>query len=173
MLLGLPIRSDLIGAIAGVVMVFAVDFIEWIRVDDPIGAVAVHGFCGIWGTLGLGLFATGQFGLPGPTGADMSAPIEGLVLRRWHDAARIAAHRQATGIIACVRCRRWLLMYGVKALGVLRISPEGTSSRASTSSSTVRPPTTPSPPTRATRRSRPASAAEASKAPAPTISVGD
>ena len=31
-------------------------------IDDPIGAVAVHGFCGIWGTWALGLFATGQFG---------------------------------------------------------------------------------------------------------------
>ena len=59
-----------IGAIAGVVVVLGVDFIEWLRVDDPIGAVAVHGVCGIWGTLSLGLFATGQYGLPGPTGAD-------------------------------------------------------------------------------------------------------
>ena len=33
----------------------------------------MHGFCGIWGTLSLGLFATGQFGAPAPTGADNSA----------------------------------------------------------------------------------------------------
>ena len=59
-------------------MVFGVDLIEHLRVDDPIGAVAVHGFCGIWGTLSLGLFATGQFGVPGPTGADTSTVVEGL-----------------------------------------------------------------------------------------------
>ena len=57
-------RSDAIaiGAIAGVIMVLAVDFIEWLRVDDPIGAFAVHGACGIWGTLSLGLFAVGNYG---------------------------------------------------------------------------------------------------------------
>ena len=56
----------------------AVDFVEWLRVDDPIGAVAVHGACGIFGTLSLGLFATGQYGLPGPLGADTSIRVEGL-----------------------------------------------------------------------------------------------
>src|SRR5262245_12066469 len=59
-----------IGAIAGIVVVVGVDFLERVRIDDPIGAVPVHGLCGIWGTLSLGLFATGQYGVPGPTGAD-------------------------------------------------------------------------------------------------------
>jgi Amt family ammonium transporter len=70
--------SVIIGIVAGAVMLYAVDFIEWIRIDDPIGAVAVHGFCGIWGTWAIGLFATGQFGLPTTTGADNSVPVEGL-----------------------------------------------------------------------------------------------
>ena len=68
----------IIGAIAGVVVVLGVDLIEWLRIDDPIGAVPVHGFCGIWGTLSLGLFATGQFGVPGPTGADTTTVVTGL-----------------------------------------------------------------------------------------------
>ena len=50
-----------------------VDLIECLRIDDPVGAVAVHGFCGIWGTLSLGLFACGKYGAPTPTGADNSA----------------------------------------------------------------------------------------------------
>jgi Amt family ammonium transporter len=54
----------IIGAVAGVVVVLGIDFIEWLRIDDPIGAVAVHGFAGIWGTWSLGLFATGQYGTP-------------------------------------------------------------------------------------------------------------
>jgi Amt family ammonium transporter len=54
----------IIGAIAGVVVVLGIDFIEWLRIDDPIGAVAVHGFAGVWGTWSLGLFATGQWGTP-------------------------------------------------------------------------------------------------------------
>src|SRR6185369_4297035 len=73
-----PFGAICIGLIAGVIMVFGVDFVEWLRVDDPIGAVAVHGVCGIFGTLSLGLFATGQYGLPGSTGADTSTTVDGL-----------------------------------------------------------------------------------------------
>ncbi len=49
------------GFIAGIILVEGVRFIEWkLKVDDPVGAVAVHGLCGIWGTLAVGLFdATG------------------------------------------------------------------------------------------------------------------
>src|SRR3954453_706082 len=59
-----------IGAIAGIVVPLGIDLLEHLRIDDPIGAVPVHMMAGIWGTLSLGLFATGQFGLPTPTGAD-------------------------------------------------------------------------------------------------------
>jgi Amt family ammonium transporter len=40
--------------------VYGVDLIEWLRIDDPIGAVAVHGMAGVWGTLATGLFAVPQ-----------------------------------------------------------------------------------------------------------------
>src|ERR1044072_7635398 len=48
------------------------------RIDDPIGAVPVHGMCGIWGTLSLGYFASGQFGATGAFAPDNSAPLKGL-----------------------------------------------------------------------------------------------
>lgn len=48
----------IIGAIAGVIVVFAVPFFDRIRIDDPVGAVAVHGVCGAWGVIAVGLFAT-------------------------------------------------------------------------------------------------------------------
>src|SRR5205085_3653170 len=70
--------SVAIGAIAGVVAVMAVEALEHFRIDDPIGAVPVHMVCGIWGTLSLGFFATGQYGLPGVTGADHSLSVTGL-----------------------------------------------------------------------------------------------
>ena len=38
-------------------MVFAVLFFDRIRIDDPVGAISVHGVCGIWGTLSIGIFA--------------------------------------------------------------------------------------------------------------------
>ncbi|KXS42596.1 MULTISPECIES: ammonium transporter [unclassified Candidatus Frackibacter] len=46
-----------IGALAGILIVFAVEFIDKLRVDDPVGAVAVHGVCGAFGTLMVGLLA--------------------------------------------------------------------------------------------------------------------
>ena len=57
----------IIGLVAGVIVVIGVDLVEHFRVDDPIGAVAVHGCCGIWGTWAVGLFATGQYGATATT----------------------------------------------------------------------------------------------------------
>jgi len=51
--------SILVGAVGGVIVVFAVDFIDKVlKVDDPVGAISVHGVCGIWGVLAVGLFAS-------------------------------------------------------------------------------------------------------------------
>jgi Amt family ammonium transporter len=53
----------IIGAIAGVLVVFSVFFVErTLKVDDPVGAISVHGTCGAWGVLSLGLFADGAYG---------------------------------------------------------------------------------------------------------------
>ena len=73
-----PLGAICLGFIAGVVVVIGVWVLEWFRVDDPIGAVPVHGFAGIWGTLSLGFFASGKFGATGATGADNSSPVAGL-----------------------------------------------------------------------------------------------
>jgi len=53
----------LIGGIAGVLVCAAVFFIERaLRIDDPVGAISVHGVCGLWGILSLGLLADGTYG---------------------------------------------------------------------------------------------------------------
>jgi Amt family ammonium transporter len=55
--------SILIGAIAGVLVVVAAMFVEQkLKIDDPVGAVAVHGVNGAWGILALGLFSNGSYG---------------------------------------------------------------------------------------------------------------
>ncbi len=52
-----PGMSVIIGAVAGVLVVFSVFFFDRIKIDDPVGAVSVHGVCGAWGLLSIGLFA--------------------------------------------------------------------------------------------------------------------
>ncbi len=55
--------SVLIGAVAGVLVVAAVFFVDHkLKIDDPVGAIAVHGVNGFWGVLALGLFADGTYG---------------------------------------------------------------------------------------------------------------
>ena len=51
-----PTDAIIIGAIGGAIIVFAVAFIDKIKLDDPVGAIAVHLICGIWGTLAVGIF---------------------------------------------------------------------------------------------------------------------
>ena len=52
-----PVGAVLAGAVAGVIVVGSVAFFDRIRIDDPVGAISVHGVCGLWGTLAVGLFA--------------------------------------------------------------------------------------------------------------------
>jgi len=60
-----PNESVIIGLIGGAIVVFAVSLLEKLKLDDPVGAIAVHLGCGIWGTLAVGIFgnmaSTSQF----------------------------------------------------------------------------------------------------------------
>jgi len=51
-----------IGLVAGALMFASVRFLDAMGIDDPVGAVSVHGTCGLWGLLSLGLFADGTYG---------------------------------------------------------------------------------------------------------------
>lgn len=53
-----PTDAVLIGCIAGVIIVFGIALIDKLKLDDPVGAVAVHLICGIWGTLAVGIFGS-------------------------------------------------------------------------------------------------------------------
>jgi Amt family ammonium transporter len=67
-----PAAAVLIGVVAGLLVVWVVALLErMFRVDDPVGAIAVHGAAGAWGALAVGLFADGTYGVgwngvPGP-----------------------------------------------------------------------------------------------------------
>ncbi len=119
-----PTGAILLGAIAGVIVVVAVDVLEWLRIDDPIGAVPVHGICGIWGTLSLGFFACGQYGATGPLAADNSAPLTGL----FYGGGLTVLTAQAIGSLIVTSATfsvALALMYAVKAARYLRVSEEG------------------------------------------------
>jgi Amt family ammonium transporter len=58
-----PVGAVIIGAMAGVLVIWSVLFVERVlKVDDPVGAISVHGTCGAFGCLCIGLFANGQYG---------------------------------------------------------------------------------------------------------------
>ncbi len=57
-----PIVAAFIGVSAGILVIFVAGFIEKRGIDDPVGAIAVHGACGLYGVLAVGLFANGRYG---------------------------------------------------------------------------------------------------------------
>jgi Amt family ammonium transporter len=119
-----PTGAVLLGGIAGVVVVVAVDVLEYLRIDDPIGAVPVHGICGIWGTLSLGLFASGQYGATGPLAADNSAPLTGL----FYGGGMTVLTAQMIGSAAIVGATFFTslaMFYVLHLMGYLRVSQEG------------------------------------------------
>ena len=87
--------SFVIGAIAGILVVYAVFFIDQkLKIDDPVGAVAVHGVNGAWGVLSLGLFADGTYG-DGWNG--VAGGVKGLF---YGDAGQLVA--QIIGVITAI-----------------------------------------------------------------------
>ncbi len=58
-----PFEALVAGAIGGGIIVLAVKFFDKIKIDDPVGAISVHGVCGIWGTLCVAIFGGADFGV--------------------------------------------------------------------------------------------------------------
>lgn len=121
-----PFGALMIGVVAGVVVGGGVDLLEWFRIDDPVGAVPVHGLAGIWGTLSLGLFACGKYGASGPTGADDSAASVVTGLFYGGGSAQLVAQLIGSASVTVATFAVGMaLMYAVKAIGKLRVSKEG------------------------------------------------
>ena len=88
------VSAVVIGAIAGVLVIESVLFIDRIlKVDDPVGAISVHGVCGAFGTLCVGIFADGSYG-DGWNG--VPGTVRGLL---YGDASQLAA--EAIGVVTC------------------------------------------------------------------------
>jgi len=119
-----PTGSIILGAIAGVIVVVAAEVLEYLRIDDPIGAVPVHGICGIWGTLSLGLFASGEYGVTGTIAADNSAPLTGLFYGGGFQVLAAQAIGSAIVTVSTFAVAMAVMTF-VNALGQLRVSKEG------------------------------------------------
>src|SRR5262245_27333917 len=120
-----PFGAIAIGAIAGVVMILVVDLTEWLRIDDPCGAFAVHGACGIWGTLSLGLFAVGIYGLPGASGSDTTGGRVTGLLYGGNANQLVAQIKGSATIVAFTLAAGLIVMFSLKAIGALRVSEAG------------------------------------------------
>ncbi|GAC1416212.1 MAG: ammonium transporter [Acidobacteriaceae bacterium] len=119
-----PTGSIILGAIAGAIVIGGVELLEYLRIDDPIGAVPVHGICGIWGTLSLGLFAVGKYGATGPLAPDNSAPLKGL----FYGGGLTLFKAQFIGsaiITFSTFAVAMLVMWVVNAAGLLRVEKKG------------------------------------------------
>jgi Amt family ammonium transporter len=57
-----PVGAFIIGLVAGVLVIWSVSFFDKMKIDDPVGAISVHGANGAWGVLAVGLFADGTYG---------------------------------------------------------------------------------------------------------------
>ncbi len=102
----------LIGAIAGVIVVYSVLFIEKkLKVDDPVGAISVHGVNGAWGVLSLGLFANGTYG-------DGFNGVEGTVRGLFYgDASQLGA--ECIGVVTNVLWVGTITFVALKVIGKL------------------------------------------------------
>jgi Amt family ammonium transporter len=119
-----PEGAFLLGIVAGFVVVWGIDLLEYLRIDDPIGAVPVHMMAGIWGTLSLGLFAAGKYGAPTATGADTSTVVTGL----FYGGGFGVLYAQMIGSFSVTIATfvvSMILMYGIKYTFRLRIPTEG------------------------------------------------
>jgi Amt family ammonium transporter len=119
-----PTGSILLGGIAGFVVVAGVELLEYLRIDDPIGAWPVHGLCGIWGTLSLGFFAAGKYGATGPFAPDNGAPLTGLF---YGGGTQLLIAQLIGSAVTTVStfAVALVVMLTVNAFGLLRLEKEG------------------------------------------------
>jgi Amt family ammonium transporter len=126
-----PAGASALGFVAGIIVILGVDLLEYLRIDDPIGAWPVHGLCGVWGTLSLGLFACGYYSAAGssPTGIPTIAPhsSDALTGLLYGGGFKVLI---AQGIGSAIVCATTFIIamtiFGVlNAAKLLRISKEG------------------------------------------------
>jgi Amt family ammonium transporter len=137
-----PTGACALGAVAGIIVVLGMDLLEFLRIDDPIGAWPVHGLCGIWGTLSLGLFATGGYNAGGSNPAGIPGNVQDPVTHLWtqsngwtdglqglfYGGGWKVFEAQCIGsfiICAATFTCAMIVFFALNMIGILRISKEG------------------------------------------------
>jgi ammonium transporter, Amt family len=108
--------APIIGAVAGVIVVYGVILIEKV-LDDPVGALSAHGLAGVWGTLACGLFTA-------PRLAELNGVGEGGL---WYTGSFAQLGDQALGVVvafACVFAVSYTVFFILKATIGLRVTAE-------------------------------------------------
>jgi Amt family ammonium transporter len=98
-----PGASIIVGAIGGVVVVFSIIFFDKIKIDDPVGAISVHGVIGVWGTLAVGIFGGAVFmtQLIGTVAVSVTAFLFSLIvfgILKFTIGVRVSAEEEAEGL---------------------------------------------------------------------------
>ena len=112
-----PWAAIVIGLVAGGIAVLGVLAVERVRIDDPIGAVAVHGMAGVWGTLATGIFAV-------PALAENLATGTGGL---WYTGSFDQLGTQALGLVAVglfTFSASFGALWAMKAMWGIRVEPE-------------------------------------------------
>jgi len=114
-----PTLAVLIGGIAGGLVCLSMVFIErTLRIDDPVGAISVHGVCGVFGVLAVGLFADGT----APDYLAIGHPVKGLF---FGDGRQLIAQGIGAATVIAWSFGTSFALFGVlKAIGVYRSKPE-------------------------------------------------
>ncbi|MFH1006122.1 MAG: ammonium transporter [Candidatus Latescibacterota bacterium] len=114
-----PLSAIIIGLVAGVLVVLSVEFIDKVlHIDDPVGAISVHGVCGVFGTLAVGLFAQASYGESSGVGAINGLFFGGGLSVFWTQLLGVVAVGVWTFGLAIG------LFYLIKKTVGLRVSPE-------------------------------------------------
>ena len=118
-----PWAAVVIGGVAGVLVVYSVAFFDRVHVDDPCGAISVHGVNGAWGVLAVGLFADGTYGIGwNGVGTTATQGVRGLfygdVGQLWAQIAHVfVGFVWAWGLT-------WLIFKGASKIMKIRVSEE-------------------------------------------------
>jgi len=107
------------------------ELLEYLRIDDPVGAFPVHGVCGIWGTLSLGLFASGEYSAAGssPFGVPSIVANSGDALTGlfYGGGMKVLMAQGIGSLVVCTAtfASAMAMFAALNAVGMLRVSREG------------------------------------------------